>query len=147
MRKIMSLVGAILFGFGAAIATAEPVRLLCVGEFNFTDGEGQGFDGAYKWSFYVTLDEQAGTLVSAPMFPEPVPMSVTPQKYSARVSGEYCFKPFGPSDENHCGVGTRTLEIDRSKLSLVFSYTPNQHRQPLGALRQGTCRPSGTPGS
>ncbi len=148
MSKIVSLLGAALLVFSASVVTAEPVQLVCVGEFNFSDGEGQGFDGAYNWSFYVSLDEAAGVLVSAPMFPEPVPMVVSPQKYSARVLGEYCFKPFGPQDhKNYCAVGARTLEIDRGNLSLLFSYTPNEHRKPLGALKQGKCQPRGAPGS
>ena len=148
MSRIVSLLGAALLVISASVVTAEPVQLVCVGEFNFSDGEGQGFDGAYNWSFYVSLDEAAGVLVSAPMFPEPVPMMVSPQKYSARVLGEYCFKPFGPQDhKNYCAVGARTLEINRANLSLLFSYTPNEHKKPLGALKQGQCRPRGAPGS
>ena len=46
MSKIVSLLGAALLVFSASVVTAEPVQLVCVGEFNFSDGEGQGFDGA-----------------------------------------------------------------------------------------------------
>ena len=148
MRKIISFVGAAVLAFSACLVTAQPVRLQCVGEFHFSDGEGEGFDGAYKWAFYISLDEQAGVLASLPMFPEPVPMKVSPQHFSARVQGEWCFKPYGPSDDkNYCAVGTRTLQVDRANLSLLLSYTPQAHGQPIGALRQGRCQPRSAPGS
>jgi hypothetical protein len=143
MRNITSILGALSLALAAVAATAEPLRLQCTGKFSFSDGEGKGFDGAYTWSFYINLDEEAGVLVSAPMFPQPVPMDVSPQRYSARVQGEWCFKPYGPSDDQtFCSVGTRTLQVDRTNLSLIMSYTPQAHGQPLGALAQGRCRES-----
>jgi hypothetical protein len=142
MRNIISFLAALVFGLASGALAAEPVRLQCSGEFYFSDGQGEGFDGAYTWSFYVNLDEEAGVLVSAPMFPQPVPMRTSPQAYSASVQGEWCFKPYGPSDDkNYCAVGTRTLQIDRDNLSLVFSYTPQKGGKPLGALRKGRCQP------
>jgi hypothetical protein len=146
MRKFISLVAGLALAVQADLVAAEPVFYQCVGKFHFSDGEGEGFDGAYTWSFYVNLDEQAGVLVSAPMFPEPLAMEVTQQHYSARVQGDWCFKPYGPSDDKtYCSNGTRTLQIDRRTGMLTLSYTPRQRGQPLGALRQGRCqlRPAG----
>ena len=146
MRNIISFLGALALGFTCAAVTAEPVRLQCSGKFYFSDGQGEGFDGAYTWSFYVNLDEEAGALVSAPMFPQPVAMEISPREYTASVQGEWCFKPYGPSDDkNYCAVGTRMLQINRTNLSLVFSYTPQGPGKPLGALRQGRCQPTAGP--
>ena len=140
MRKTISLLGFLALMFTAAAVTAEPVRLQCTGEFHFSDGQGEGFDGSYNWSFYINLDEQAGSLVSAPMFPQPVAMDTSREHYTSRVQGEWCFKPYGPSDhKDYCAFGTRTLQIDRSNLSLLLSYTPQAHGKPLGALRRGRC--------
>jgi hypothetical protein len=149
MRKFISLLGFLAFALNTAAATAEPLRFQCGGEFHYSDGEGAGFDGSYKWSFYLNLDEETGALVSAPMFPQPVEMDVSPNHYAARVKGEWCFKPYGPADhKSYCAVGTRTLQLDRANLSLLFSYTPDEHGKPMGALRGGRCEPIGaSPGN
>ena len=141
MSKFLSLLGLVALLVLSPASWAEPIRFQCVGEFNFSDGEGEGFDGAYRWSFFVDLYEAKGVLVSSPMFPDPVSVSITPTDYRAVEQGEWCFKPYGPHDhKDYCAVGSRTLQIDRSNLKLLFSYTPQEHGKPLGALRQGRCR-------
>ena len=141
MRQFISLVGALALLSQTGLSMAEPVRYQCSGKFQYADGEGEGFDGSYTWSIYVNLDEASGMLVSAPMFPKPVPMEVTPQLFSAQVQGDWCFKPYGPSDhQNFCGTGTRTLKIDRRSGALTLSYTPQNTGGALGALQQGRCQ-------
>ena len=146
MNKTIFFWGALVLLLNVGAVKAEPQRFLCMGEFYFSDGEGEGFDGSYKWSFYLHLDEEAGVLVSAPMFPKPVAMDSTPQQYRAIVKGEWCFKPFGPSDDkSYCAAGTRMLELNRASFALLFSYTPDAHGKPLGALKQGRCQADTAP--